>query len=324
LKDKKYNMIRMRILIALISLFLAQSILGQQDVLSTQFMFNKLAVNPAFAGNSESANITAIIRDQWTGLEGGPKSQALSINFPKFGKVGLGLNFNRQTVGVSEKLTFDGLYAYRFRVNDGILSMGMSFSGRYFKQDFSDPKLIVIHPVAEDAAIENAVYSTKIFNVGFGAYFSNNRFYLGASVPRLIRADIDYKPGTKKSYEVRHVYIMTGGALDISNKIVVMPQLLGRWAENSPYNLDLNLGFLFYDRFYIASTLRTGGTSEDWFESADFIMGFHLTRNIFFATSYDVTMTPLRMYENGSLEVLMQYNFGKTVKPIDIINPRFF
>lgn len=317
-------MIRITFLVTSLFLLIANSVLAQQDVLSTQFMFNKLAVNPAFAGNSESANITAIMRDQWTGFEGAPKSQALSVNFPKFGKVGIGINISRQTVGVSEKLTFDGIYAYRFKLNNGTLSMGMSFSGRYFEQDFSDPKLVLIHPYNEDSAIDGALYSTRIFNVGFGAYYSNNRFYLGASIPRLIRADIDYKPGTKKSYEVRHIYFMTGGAMDITNKIVVMPQLLGRWAENSPYNLDLNLGFLFYDRFYVASTLRTGGTSEDWFESADFILGFHLTRNIFFATSYDVTMTPLKKYENGSLELLLQYNFGKSVKPIEIINPRFF
>ncbi|MGE5355398.1 MAG: type IX secretion system membrane protein PorP/SprF [Deltaproteobacteria bacterium] len=314
----------MRICIFLSLIISVLNVSAQQDVLSTQFMFNKLTVNPAFAGNSESAYITAIVRDQWTGLDGAPRSQALSVNFPKLGKVGLGININRQTVGVSEKLTVDGIYAYRFKVSSGVLSLGMSFSGRYFKQDFSDPHLVLIQPFNEDPAIEGALYSTKIFNVGFGAYFSNNRFYLGASVPRLIRADIDYKPGTKKSYEVRHLYFMTGGALDISSKIVVMPQLLGRWAENSPYNLDLNLGVLFYDRFYFASTLRTGGTSEDWFESADFIMGFHLNRNIFFAASYDLTMTPLRKYENGSLELLFQYSFRKGIKPIELINPRFF
>ena len=92
-------------------------------------MYNKLAVNPAFAGNSDYANITAIIRDQWTGFAGAPKSQSLSVNLPKLGKVGLGLNLNRQTVGVSEKLTIEGIYAYRFKLNNGNLSMGMSFSG---------------------------------------------------------------------------------------------------------------------------------------------------------------------------------------------------
>lgn len=319
-------MIMKRNIIILSILFLAicSPLLAQQEILSTQFMYNKLAVNPAFAGNSDYANITAIIRDQWTGFAGAPKSQSLSVNLPKLGKVGLGLNLNRQTVGVSEKLTIEGIYAYRFKLNNGNLSMGMSFSGRYFKQDFSDPNLVLIHPATEDDAIDGVVYSTKIFNVGFGAYYSNNRFYLGASVPRLIRADIDYKAGSKKGYEVRHIYFMTGGAMDLSNKIVIMPQLMGRWAENSPYDLDMNLGILFYDRFYIASTIRTGGTSNDWFESIDFILGFHMNKNIFCAAAYDVTMTPLRKYENGSLELLLQYNFGKTIKPIDIINPRFF
>ena len=317
-------MIRIKLFVAFLYLLFLNEIFAQQDIMSTQFMFNKLAVNPGFAGNSDAASIVAIVRDQWTGINGAPKSQALSVNFPKLGKVGIGINLNRQTVGVSEKLTFDGIYAYRFKVKNGILSMGMSFSGRYFKQDFADPRLVLINPYYEDSAIDEGVFSTSVFNVGFGFYYSNNRFYLGGSVPRLIRADIDYKPGSQKSYEVRHFYFMTGGALDINRNVVVMPQLLGRFAENSPYDLDLNLGFLFYDRFYLASTLRTGGTSEDWFESVDFLMGFHITRNIFFATSYDVTLTPMRKYENGSLEVMLQYNFGKTIKPIEIINPRFF
>ena len=297
---------------------------AQQDNLSTHFMFNKLNVNPAFAGNDDAASITAIIRDQWTGLEGSPKTQSLSINFPKLGKVGLGININRQTVGVSEKISLEGIYAFRFKVKSGILSMGMSFSGRYFKQDFADPHLFLINSFTEDQAIQEGIYSTRLFNVGFGIYYSDNRYYLGASIPRLIKSDIDYVIGDKKSTEVRHLYLMTGGAIDINPKLVFMPQVKLRWAENSPYNLDLNGGFLFYDKLYLATTVRAGGAFENWFESVDFLLGLHITNNVFMATSYDVTLSPLRKYENGSLEILLQYKFGNKIKPIDIINPRFF
>lgn len=313
-----------KIIIAIIFLFAVQSLISQQEILSTQFMFNKLNINPGFAGNDREGSITAIIRDQWTGMEGAPRSQALSVNLPRYGAIGLGLNINRQAVGVSEKITLDGIYSYGFRVGDGLVSLGMAFSGRNFRQDFADPALLMIHPFHTDIAIEQGVYTTRIFNVGFGAYFSNNRFYIGASAPRLIRAEIDYKPGEVRGYEVRHLYFMTGGAMDISDNLVIMPQLMGRWAENSPYNLDFNLGLLFYDRFFLAGTAQTGGASDTWFESFNLIMGFHVSRNIFFASSYDVTMTPIRRYENGSLEVLLQYRFGKEIKPVDIINPRFF
>ncbi|HHH54167.1 MAG TPA: type IX secretion system membrane protein PorP/SprF [Bacteroidetes bacterium] len=297
---------------------------AQQDALYTQFMYNKLGINPAYAGNDDALCFTGIVRDQWAGFAGTPKTQALSVNFARWGKVGFGLNFSRSTIGVSEKMTFEGIYAYKVPIGEGLLSLGMSFSGRSYKEDFADPTLRIINPFIDDQAIDQGIYQTKVFNVGFGAYYSNNRFYLGFSSPRLIRSDIDMKVGLKKSYEVRHAYIMTGGAIDIRRNLVMMPQMLIRWAENSPYNVDLNLGLLFYDRFYTAMTARTGGASDDWFESIDFIMGFHLNRNLFMAAAYDVTVSPLRNYENGSLEVLLQYCFGNKQKPIDIINPRFF
>jgi len=297
---------------------------AQQDALFTQFMYNKMNLNPGYAGNDDVLCITGIVRDQWTGFDGSPKTQSLSVNFPRLGKVGIGLNLSRNTIGVSEKMTFEGIYAYRFPVSTGELSMGMSFSGRFYKEDFADPSLRIINPFSEDVAIDQGIYQTTVFNVGFGVYYSSNRFFIGASVPRLIRADIDIKVGLVKSYEVRHLYFMTGGAMDISNDLVLMPQLLIRWAENSPYDMDMNLGLLFHDKFYMALTARTGGAFDDWFESLDFIMGFHLNNNLFLAAAYDVTLSPLRNYESGSLEVLMQYCFGKKQKAIDIINPRFF
>lgn len=314
----------MKIKIFILFILGFSSLSAQQDILYTQFMYNKLGLNPAYAGNDDALCLTGIVRDQWTGFEGSPKAQALSVNFPQLGKVGLGLNFNRNTIGVSEKMTIEGVYAYRFKIKNSSLSMGMSFSGRSYKKDFGDPGLKIINPFGQDDAIDQGLYQTSVFNVGFGAYYSSNRFYVGFSVPRLIRADIDVKLGSKKSVEVRHVYLMTGGAMDLRSNLVLMPQLLIRWAENSPYNMDLNLGLLFHDRFYTALTARTGGASDNWFESVDFLFGLHINKNLFLAAGYDVTVSPLRKYENGSLELLVQYCFGKEQKPIHVINPRFF
>ncbi len=319
---KKYMKLRFLILISI--LLGAYNAKGQQDVLFTQFMYNKLGLNPAYAGNNDYASILGIVRNQWAGFEGAPQAQVLSFNSGSIGKIGLGLNMSRHTIGVTEKLTAEGIYAYRFPFQGGNLSMGLSVSGRWYKSDFSKPGLTIIDPFEEDPAIDKGIYKTQVFNVGFGVYYNLNRFYFGASVPRLFRADIDFKPGETKSYEVRHVYVMGGGALDLNPKIVFMPQILIRWAENSPFDIDLNMGLLFNDRLYTAITARTGGTTKSWFESIDALVGFHINRNIFLAAAYDFTTSELRKYESGSLEVLLQYNFGNYQKPIDVINPRFF
>ncbi len=297
---------------------------AQQDVLFTQFMYNKLGLNPAFAGNSDNASILGIVRDQWMGFDGSPKAQALSFNSGAIGKVGLGLNLSRYTIGVTEKLTAEGIYAYRFPLQGGTLSMGFSLSGRWYKSDFSSSDLTIIDPFEQDPAIDEGVYRTQVFNVGYGIYYNLNRFYIGASVPRIFRANIDMKSGKIKSYEVRHLYVMGGGALDLSRKVVFMPQVLFRWAENSPFDIDLNLGLLFSERFYTALTSRMSFSSTNPFESIDALMGIHISRNIFLAAAYDFNISKLRKYQSGSLEVLLQYRFGNTRKPIDIVNPRFF
>ena len=143
---------------------------GQQEALYTQFMFNKLAINPAFAGNDDALCFTGIVREHWIGMPGSSKAQALSVNFPKVAKkrVGLGLNLTRNSIGVQEKISIEGIYAYRFPFASGEFSMGISISGRHYNTDFTDPDLELIHPFFDDAAIEEGKYSKSVFNGGFG------------------------------------------------------------------------------------------------------------------------------------------------------------
>jgi type IX secretion system PorP/SprF family membrane protein len=327
LRDNKYKFKLMRkVVIFLLVLFTAGMMNAQQEALYTQFMFNKLSLNPAFAGNGDALCFTGIVREHWIGFPGTSKVQALSVNFPTLAndRVGLGLNISRQSIGVQQKLTLEGAYAYRFPLAGGNFSMGISVSGRQYNSDFSDPDLQLIHPFYDDAAIEDGKYSKTVFNAGFGVYYNNDNFYIGAGIPRLIRADIDFSESLVNSIEVRHMYLMSGLALSLNNSLVFMPQVFVKFAENSPIDVDYNLGLELDQKYYGAMTIRMGGSQSDFAESIDLLLGLQLNRSLFLGMAYDITLSPIRKYESGSVEILLHYCFGKKEKDIFMASPRFF
>lgn len=312
--------------LSLIFVLSAFSLSGQQEALYTQFMFNKLAINPAFAGNDDALCLTGIVREHWIGFPGTSKLQAISANFPRVARdrVGLGLNLSRNTIGVQEKLTVEGIYAYRIPFAGGDFSMGISVSGRHYNTDFSDPDLNLIQPFYEDAAIEDGQYAKTVFNAGFGIYYNNDRFYIGAGIPRLIKADIDFSESLVNSIEVRHLYMMSGVALDMNDRFTFMPQVLVKMAENSPLDVDYNLGIQLDQKYYAALTFRDGGSNTDFAESIDVLLGLQLNKQFFMGLAYDITLSPIRKYENGSVELLLHYCYGKKENPVYRISPRFF
>lgn len=298
---------------------------AQQQQMYTQFMFNKLSFNPAYAGNENYTTGTLIYRDQWHGFPGAPKAQLLSINLPRFGKrVGLGINLERQTIGVTEKLTYQGMYAYKFDMGDGTLSMGISLSGRRYNIDFTDPSLYAVQGITEDPSIKDIVVNRNLFNAGFGIYYNTPQFYIGAAIPRMIKSDLDFDENDLFSTEVRHLWAMTGATFIVSKNWRFTPQLLLKTAENSPLGLDINASGTFKERFTIGATYRTGGAGGDLGESFDIISGIQLSDKIMLGFAYDIPLSRLRTVSTGSIEVMLNYNFiPRRIKTV-VINPRYF
>ncbi len=298
---------------------------GQQQQMYTQFMYNKLALNPAFSGNETYLSASLLYRDQWNGFPGAPKAQVFNVNLPRIGnRIGLGVNFERQSIGITEKITYELMYAYKFLLGDGTLSMGMNISGRNYKQDYTDSRLFAIQDITIDPSIPQTVQSLNLINTGFGIYFNTNTFYLGASIPRMIKADIDFDKNNLFSTEVRHLFFMTGGTFIVNNDIRLTPQLLFRIAENTPFGLDLNGSVTLKNKYSAGLTYRTGGTTGDLGESIDAIFSFQLSDQIMLGFAYDIGLSKLRTASNGSLEMILTYNMiPRKIKSV-IINPRYF
>lgn len=321
-----------KILLFSIGMFLSLVVVAQQDAQYTQFMYNKLAYNPAYAGSLGATTATGIIRSQWIGLEGAPKSQVFNIDAPLYdNRVGIGLNIARTTIGIGTNYNADISYAYRVPLGKGNIGVGLQGSIRSFNANYSDDRLISTEGTIFDASIPVGQQNKMTPNFGAGVYYKEERLYVGFSVPRLLENNIDFsEDATVISNSIRHFYLMGGYLFDIKEGVQLQPQVLIKYAQNSPLDVDLNLNAIFMNKYMVGATYRVGGSSRGLpAESIDILFSTQINENFLFGIAYDVTVSELRDYSSGSIEAMVRYSFGpkntegKEVEG-DYLNPRFF
>jgi type IX secretion system PorP/SprF family membrane protein len=298
----------------------------QQEHMVTQFMFNKMALNPAYAGHDKYLSITGMMRDQWNGVPGAPKTQIITVNLPRRGnKFGYGFSIKNNTVGIFKNLQYSGIYSYKFLLGDNaMLSMGLEFLGKNLVSDFTKPDLVASQGLTQDPSIPQSKISQNYFNVGYGIYCHTPKYYFGISVPKLIRNNLDYDNNTTISDEVRHLYVMGGGSWPVHQSVKLNAQILLKMAEHSPFDVDINSSVVLDEKYNFGLTYRHGGGRGDVGESIDLIFGFDLTEQIMVGFSHDFTLSDIRSFDNGSIELLVKYAIGNTKKKVVVVNPRYF
>jgi type IX secretion system PorP/SprF family membrane protein len=297
---------------------------AQQQQHFTHFMYNKLYLNPGYAGDQDYTSLSVLYRDQWSGLAGAPEAQVFSANFGGFENIGFGMVIDRQTIGIQESVSVGGMYAYKLIINDMTISAGLSGSFRRFSEDFTDPSLIAIQGLSSDPAIPQEIFNKNIINAGVGFYLKTNNFFLGASSPRLIKAQLEEDNNNFLSEEVRHFYLMGGMTFYINDKLTFTPQALVKLAENSPFDLDLNFGVTMDEKYTVGLNYRYGGNDGGLGESIDLMFNFQLNESLLFGIAQDFTLSDISNYESGSLEAFVRYAFIKKKPKTVMINPRYF
>lgn len=318
----------MRKLILLCFLFFSAALIvqAQQDEQFTQFMYHKLGFNPAYAGMQETPTFTALVRQQWIGLEGAPESQLLTFNMPLTASgIGLGANISRHSIGATERFTADVSYCYRFNLGrGGRMGIGLSSSVRMLRVNFSETEST--QPIEGDPAIPVGLQSKMVPNFGAGIYYSNQTFYLGLSAPRLLTNNIDFADeGTIISREIPHYYLMGGILLRLGEKVQMQPQAILKYVEGAPFDGDINLNFIFSETVYSGVSYRLGGSSRSGIgEAGSILLGMQFSDQFMFGLAYDVTFSELRSYSNGSMEAVVRYGIGGRSRGGEILSPRFF
>lgn len=301
----------------------ALSAFSQQEAQFTQFMYNKLALNPAYAGSNDVACISCLHRSQWMGFEGAPSSQVLNFNSPFFKKrVGMGVSISHDAIGPTETWGAALSYAYRIPVATGNLAVGLQGSLRGYQVNWDETR--ATHTGDED--IPTGITRRVLPNFGVGVYFNTDKYYLGISSPALLGNDLSYSTLTSNQdfgVEQMHLYLMMGYVFDLSPNVKLKPAALAKYTRNTPFDLDLNATFIFMDKLWTGLSYRLGGAMDDSLgESIDLLLQYQLTPVLRGGLAYDFTLGKIRNQSSGTFELNLEYCF--IPKDDRLTNPRFF
>ena len=229
---------------------------GQQDGHSSQYLFNGLYINPAYAGYKEEAYISCYYRSQWTGVEGAPRSMSLAADKPNRNRrVGLGLLVTHDRIGAQTSLSAYANYAYRIQIGQSSrLSFGLAAG--FIQQGIDGSTFKPLED--EDTFLSAGMESEIIPDAKAGVLFSDDRFYAGISIDNII-AQYSSKKGRNLLLPLikPHYYVTAGALFNVSEGIKFRPSFLVRDEVHTPSTLDLNAFMLLQERFWIGCFYRT-------------------------------------------------------------------
>ncbi|MCD6013316.1 MAG: hypothetical protein K0Q79_3178 [Flavipsychrobacter sp.] len=295
-----------KILISLLLLLPLYSV-AQSDQHYTMFMYNKLLYNPGYAGSRDVISCNAVYRDQWDKINGAPKTINISVDAPvgtymkPFRKVAVGFSLNNEKLGVENNTNLRAYYAYRIQLKRSVVSFGLSAGGALYSAKYSD--LSLHNP--NDPNFNNNINNSFLPNVGAGVYWSGDRFYVTLAVPNMLQNYYDRKELVLTAKQIRGYYLGGGYVFKLNETIVLQPQVLMRYATNAkyklPFNCDINVSAIAYDRILLGVTYRTD-------KSIEAILHVQATRKINIGYAYDYMMSGLQGYNGGTHEIVLGYD----------------
>lgn len=297
---------------------------AQQDAQYTQFIYNKLMINPGYAGSKDAACVTCLYRNQWVALDGAPTSANVSFHTPAFNdKVGLGITISNDRLGIENSWYMNLIYAYHIKLGAGKLGIGVQGSLHNYSADWNDTRATHVG----DGQIPQSASSAFLPNFGAGLYYYTDKYFLGASVPRFLNNSIDFTDNDldiEISRERFHAFFTGGYMFNITEKVKLQPAFLVKYSVNAPLDLDLHTSVIFFDKLWVGGTVRLGGSTvqNSFAESIDAIVQYQLTNALKVGIAYDYTLSELQSYNDGTFEVVADYCFRFNGKKL--LNPRFF
>ncbi len=303
---------------------------GQQDAQFSQYMFNGIYINPAYAGYREQLNIQAFYRGQWSGIEGAPKTMSVAIDaIANEGNVGLALQLSSDRLGAQKNQSVYGNYAYRIRMNaDGSsrLALGVGVGVVQLGIDGS-----LLHSNDPEISQPTGMQSTIIPDARAGVYYSDNYFYAGFSADNLIAQYININKYAFIPQPKPHYYLTAGTLLPLSQDILLKPSFLLKDDGGGPTSLDLNAFVIFAEKFWIGASYRSGIKIYDKsylqkdlrnLNSISAALQIFSGSNLRIGYAYDFSLGPLQGYSNGTHEISVGYFFNR--KNTRMLSPRFF
>ncbi len=291
---------------------------AQQDAMFTHYMFNTQAVNPGYAGTRDALTITGLHRSQWVGFEGAPVTQTLTGHTPILNdQLGVGLSIINDKVGPISTTSFYADLAYKFQISDkGKLSLGLKGGVNLMTGGLTSLDL----DQSGDNAFSNNIESQLLPNIGFGAYYYEDRWYVGLSTPKLLENDFSTNTttgGTNVASEKRHYFLIGGAVFDLNKDLKLKPTTFIKVTSGAPIEADLTALLLIKEKFWTGPMFRTG-------DAVGALLGYQFTDQLSAGYSFDWSFTNTTFrYNGGSHEIMLRYDFFFSEKQ-KIQSPRYF
>ena len=292
---------------------------AQQIPMYTHYMYNTLAVNPAYAGSRDALTVTGLYRSQWVDFKGAPVSQTLTIHSPVGNEhIGLGLSVVNDKIGPVNSTSIVGNFAYRMKLNaKSKLALGVSAGANLFQANLN--ALNLDQPA--DPTFQNNINNHVTPNFGVGAYYSRERFYAGISTPALLQnnyAVVTKADGSKLiGKEQRTYFLIAGAVFNIADNLAFKPTTLVKVTAGAPVQVDLTASFIIMKKLLLGVMYRSG-------DAAGALVGFDITNQLHIGYSYDWSYgLQTSKYNNGSHELMLRYDFIFGSKK-QIHSPRYF
>ncbi|MFK5958443.1 MAG: type IX secretion system membrane protein PorP/SprF [Lutibacter sp.] len=287
---------------------------AQQLPQFTQYMYNTIAINPAYAGSRGALSIVGLNRNQWAGFDGGPQTQTLSIHSPlRNEKVGLGLSMINDKTGYENLTYIYGDFSYTIQGND------------HFKISFGLKAGLTTYKLASELYNSAVNGSDQYFNdrldrinpnFGAGILFHSDRWYLGLSIPKLLSNDLNN--GEYAALEVVHYYGIGGYVFDLNKNLKLKPSFMFKYTKGAALSTDLTANLLFDEKFWLGGSYRINGAQR----AVGALVDFQVSEQFRIGYTYEVPTGEIRPYTTGSHEILLMYEFKYTKGKMK--SPRYF
>lgn len=305
--NKTYTLLRLIVTLQIsLILFVCQKVHAQTEPMYSQYMYNMLGVNPAYAGNREALSFNFFQRNQWNGIKGAPKTTSVSLDQSiKDGKIGWGMQVFDDRLGVEAATGFNGMLSTRIQVSEkGILSGGLSFGLMNYRINLNDVQNR--NNPNDPSFITTNNPSRWNPSLGMGVYYNTDRFYAGVSTPSILKSRLasyeDFISSIDKS-NAFHLFANTGYVFDVNEDLKLKPSTMLKMVSGAPIEADINLNVWLKDILGFGGSYRTGDAFVGMVE-------LQATPNLRIGYAYDLPFNPLKYFTRGSNELMLRYEFG--------------
>jgi len=291
------------------------SAFAQQKPMYSQYMFNMLNINPAYAGSRGAMSAVALYRNQWVGFPGAPRTTTFSFDMPiQNRKVGLGMQLYDDRVGIERTTGFNAIYAFRFQfAGSGTLSLGLQAGLLNYQANYTEVNTYLPNDPAFSSNVRGILPAFAA-----GVYYNSDKFYIGFSTPAFLRTKIKYNNAAEiasVSSRDLHLYLASGTVFDLNPDLALKPSILVKAVSGAPVEVDINCNLWLQNKISLGASYRTGDAIVGMVE-------YQVNQQLRFGYAYDKTFSNLGTLVNGTHEIMLRLEFGSP--SVRVSSPRYF